>query len=83
MESFAHIKTPPIDTPNNKFFQYFLTVLGLMVHSHLVRQIEYMKVENEILRSKVGKQIRTTLQEKQKLILYGRESAGASKTLYP
>ena len=81
MDSFAHIKTPPIDIPDNKFFQYFLTMLGMMVHSHLVRQIEYMKVENEILRSKLGKQVRTTIQEKQKLIRYGLRIGGSIKNI--
>jgi len=73
--------TNPIYTPQNKIFQYFLTILGQMVHSDLVRQIEYIKVENEILRSKLPKQIRTTYQEKLKLIRYGLRVGGKIKKL--
>ena len=70
-----------IYTPENMVFQYFLTILGQMVHSDLVRQIEYIKVENEILRSKLPKQIRTTYQEKLKLIRYGLRVGGKIKNL--
>ncbi len=43
-------------------FQEFLTMLGKMVQSDLVRQIEYLKVENQILRSKAGKRITPQVQ---------------------
>ena len=46
-----------INTPQNKVFQYFLTILGQMVHSDLVRQIQFLKVENEIIRSKIDKKV--------------------------
>jgi len=42
-------------TRNNWIFQEFLLLLGHMVHSNLIRQIDYLKVENQILRSKLGK----------------------------
>ena len=41
-----------INTPQNKVFQHFLAVIGKMVHADLVRQNEYLIVENKILRSK-------------------------------
>jgi len=33
-------------TINGSLFQEFLGLLGKMTHSNLIRQIEYMKVEN-------------------------------------
>lgn len=65
----------------NKVFQLFLTMLGNMVHSDLIRVNEYLKVENEILRSKLGKQVRTTRQEKLKLIRYGLRIGGNFKNI--
>ena len=73
--------TSSIYTPQNNIFQYFLTMLGQMVHADLVRQNEYLKVENKILRSKLGKQVRTTHQEKLKLIKYGLPIGGSVKKL--
>lgn len=73
--------TPLIYTTQNNIFQYFLTMLGQMVHADLVRQNEYLKVENEILRSKLGNQVRTTHQEKLKLIKYGLAVGGHIKNL--
>ena len=58
-------------TINSSLFQEFLRLLGKMTHSNLIRQIEYMKVENEILRSKLPKRITTAPAEKRRLIKYG------------
>ncbi|MBU0743993.1 MAG: integrase core domain-containing protein [Gammaproteobacteria bacterium] len=46
-------------------------MVGKMVHSKLVRQVEYLKVENEILRKRIGKCIRPTAIEKRKLLKFG------------
>jgi len=73
--------TSLINTPQNKIFQHFLTMLGKMVHADLVRQIEYLKVENEILRSKFENQIRTTYQEKLRLIKFGLPLGGQIKNI--
>lgn len=71
-----------INTPQNKVFQYFLTVLGQMVHSNLVRQIEFLKAENGILRSKINTQvIRMTYQEKIRLIKFGLPLGGSIKRI--
>ena len=70
-----------INTQQNKIFQYFLSMLGQMVHADLVRQNEYLKVENEILRSKLPMQIRTTYQEKLRLIRYGLKLGGKIKNI--
>ncbi|MCP5461875.1 MAG: transposase [bacterium] len=69
------------DYTENKLFQLFLLMLGKMVHGDLVRQIEYLKVENRILRSKLGLHVRTTYQEKLKLIRYGLRLGGKIKNL--
>lgn len=52
-------------------FQQFLSILGKLVHSNLVRQIEYLKVENQILRSKLGRRVTVTQDERQRLIKFG------------
>jgi len=56
---------------NQGVFQEFLGMLGKMVHSKLIRQIEYLKVENQILRAKTGKRISLTHEEKQRLLKFG------------
>lgn len=71
--------TDIILTPQNKVFQQFLNILGQMVHGQLVKENEYLKVENEILRSKLPGRIRTTYQEKLRLIRYGLRVDGRIK----
>ena len=44
-------------TTDNWVFQEFLVLVGKMVHGDLVRRMEYLKVENQILRSKLGRRI--------------------------
>ncbi len=58
-------------TTNNGVFQEFLALLGKMVHSDLVRQMEYLKVENQILRSKLGRRINVTPSERRRIVKYG------------
>ena len=66
-------------TINGCIFQEFLMLLGRVVHSDLIRQMEYLKVENEILRSKCPKRITTTPAEKRRLIKYGLACRGKIK----
>ena len=68
-------------TINGTVFQEFLGLLGKMAHSNLIRQVEYMKVENEILRSKLPKRITTTPAEKRRLIKYGLPLRGQIKSI--
>jgi len=58
-------------TTNNSLFQEFLNLLGKITQSSLIRQIEYLKVENQILRSKITARITTSNSEKQRLIKFG------------
>ena len=68
-------------TINGTVFQEFLTLLGKMVHGNLMRQIEYLKVENEILRGKLPKRITATPAEKRRLVKYGLPLGGQIKHL--
>jgi putative transposase len=52
-------------------FSELLSLLGRMMHENLTYQIEYLKVENEILRKRVGTSIRPTASERRKLIKFG------------
>jgi len=54
-------------------------LLGKITHSNLIRQIEYIKVENEILRSKLPKRVTTSQAEKRRLIKYGLPLRGQIK----
>jgi hypothetical protein len=55
-------------TIQNGAFQELLMLIGKIVHGKLVRQIEYLKVENQILRKKVGKRVSVTEGEKEGLL---------------
>ena len=68
-------------TINGTIFQEFLGLLGRMTHSNLIRQVEYLKVENEILRSKLPVRITTTPAEKRRLIRYGLPLGGQIKDI--
>jgi len=70
-----------IYTTNNHLFQKFFMLMGNIVHSDLKRQLEYMKVENEILRSKCPRRISTTASEKRRLIKFGLLLGGDIKKL--
>lgn len=59
-----------IYTKNTGVFQEFLFFLSHIVHSNLMRQIDYLKVENKILKTRAGKRINLTASEKQKIIKY-------------
>ncbi|MBU0479123.1 integrase core domain-containing protein [bacterium] len=67
------------NTKNNWIFQEFLFLLGHLVHSNLMRQIDYLKVENQILRSKTNRRINLNPSEKQRLVKYGLALGGDIK----
>jgi putative transposase len=47
----------------------------------LIRQIHYLKVENEILRSRLGKRVMVTPRERERLVRYARKVGPAIKEL--
>ena len=52
-------------TIDRGLFHEFFMLLGKMVHADLVKQVEYLKVENQILRSKAPRIIKVhALREK-------------------
>ncbi len=53
-------------------FHPFLLFLAHVVNSHLVEEIEYLKVENRIMRSKLGRQVRMTDEEREMLLRFGK-----------
>ena len=59
----------------------FLGLLGRMVYPDLMRQMEFLKVEHEILRSKCPERITTTADEKYRLLKYGLPLGGALKNM--
>lgn len=64
-----------------RFINPLLLVLTHSHHAELVRQLQYLKVENEILRSKLPKPIRVTPQERSRLIRYARPLGTAIRHL--
>ena len=54
------MSTKSFYTISSGVFQEFLTLVGKLVYSRLVRQIEYLKVENEVLRSKLKRRMKVT-----------------------
>lgn len=64
-----------------RFFHPLLTLLASVTRSHLAKQIQYLKAENEILRSKLPKRITVTPKERQKLLRYGKPLGTALKQL--
>ena len=52
-------------------FSELLSFLGRMTQENLTHQIEYLKVENGILRKRVGRSIRPTPIERRKLVKFG------------
>ena len=66
-------------TINSNLFQEFLFLLGKITQGNLIRQMEYLKVENEVLRSKLPERITTTASEKRRIIKYGLPLGGQIK----
>lgn len=55
-----------------RFINPLLLLAAHSNRSDLIRQIQYLKVENQILRNRLPKQIRVTAQERQRLLRYAR-----------
>jgi hypothetical protein len=57
-------------------FQSLLLVIAGATQKELARQVKYLKVENEILRSKSPKRITITAKEKHRLVRFARKLGG-------
>jgi len=64
-----------------KMLHSFFLVLAQATHDELIRQIQYLKVENEILRSKLPKKITVTPAERRRLLKFGKLVGSAIKEL--
>ncbi len=58
--------------------QAFFLLLAGATEKQLVRQVEYLKAENEILRSKLPNQITVTTAERERLIKLGKAVCSTS-----
>ena len=59
-------------TTTNGLLQALFQFMGKAVQSDLVRQIEYLRIENQILRSKLGQRVAVSPSERRRLIRFGR-----------
>ena len=59
-------------TTTQGLFQELFQLLGKAVQSELVRQIEYLRVENRILRRRLTKRVIVTPSERKRLVRFGR-----------
>jgi len=59
------------ETAQKNIFSELISLLGRMTQENLNQQIEYLKVENEILRKRAGKRILPTPIERRKLLRFG------------
>lgn len=66
---------------SGSLLQEILGLLGQYALPDLMRQIQYLKVENEILRSKTPKRITTTAKDKYRLLRYGLPLGGKLKKI--
>jgi len=62
----------------SRFFYPLIVLLANATHRELVAQIQYLKVENEELRTKLPKRITVTPAERQCLLKFGGESQECS-----
>ncbi len=62
-------------------FHPFFMMLATIVNSELQEQIKYLKVENRILRSKLGKRVKLTPDERSRLVRFGAPLGPALKDL--
>jgi putative transposase len=56
-----------------KLFHPLLAIIASATDTELARQVRYLKEENQILRDRIGGEIHTTLQERARLLKFGRK----------
>ncbi|MFA9478841.1 integrase core domain-containing protein [Phycisphaerales bacterium AB-hyl4] len=64
-----------------RLFHPLLKMITHATHRELAGQVQYLKVENEILRSKLPKRITVTPAEKARLVKFGRKVGSAIREL--
>ncbi|HEX9707981.1 MAG TPA: hypothetical protein VGA24_10125, partial [Steroidobacteraceae bacterium] len=64
-----------------RFFHPLLMILASATHRELVAQIQYLKAENEILRSKLPTRVVVTERERLRLVKVGTRVGAAIKEL--
>jgi putative transposase len=64
-----------------RFLQPLLLLLARLTDRQLAAVVQYLKVENQILRSKLPKRITVSAREKQRLVKFGRPLGAAIKDL--
>jgi putative transposase len=62
--------------PMTNIFQSLLLVIAGATQKELARQVKYLKVENQILRSKLPKRIVVTAQERVRLVKFAQKLGG-------
>jgi len=62
-------------------FPSFFLMLATATDRELARQIQYLKIENRILRDKLPKRLTVTAQERQRLLKYGKPLGAAIRAL--
>src|SRR5689334_18081069 len=65
----------------SNIFRSLFYVIANATHSQLAQQIKYLKVENEILRSKLPQRITVTRPERQRLLKFGAKLGKAIESL--
>jgi len=71
-EDTAHARHRLLYHNSRPALQALFQLLGKAVQSDLVRQIEYLLTENQILRSKLGQRVQVSPSERRRLIRFGR-----------
>lgn len=64
-----------------RFIQPLLLLLARLTDRQLAGVVQYLKAENEVLRSKLPKRVTVTARERQRLLKFGRPLGGAIKHL--
>ncbi len=64
-----------------RFLNPLFFIIAKSTHSEMARQIQYLKVENQILRARLPKYIQTTPTERFQLLKFGKPLGAAIKTL--
>ncbi len=64
-------------------FQSLLLIMAGATEKELARQVKYLKVENEVLRSKLPKRITITPTERQRLVRFTHEALVRCSATHP